>query len=110
MPLPILRALPDGSYRSLLINPKIRDRRREMLLAAAAAGEHLEATQATLIRVIEYTIEDRPGSGELFCLITMITDSARSRDRSRRRLPPTLGCDVRSHELSECIREAQMRM
>jgi len=72
--LPILRALPDGSYRSLLINPKIRGRRREMLLAAAAAGEHLEPTQATLIRVIEYLIEDRPGSGELFCLITTITD------------------------------------
>jgi hypothetical protein len=72
--LPILRALPDGSYRSLLINPKIRGRRREMLLAAAAAGEHLQPTQATLIRVIEYLIEDRPGSGELFCLITTITD------------------------------------
>ena len=72
--LPILRALPDGSYRSLLINPKIRGRRREMLLAAAAAGEHLEPTQATLIRVIEYLIEDRPGSAELFCLITTITD------------------------------------
>ena len=74
LPLPVLAALPDGSYRSLLINPKIRGRRREMLLATAAAGEHLEPTQATLIRVIEYTIEDRPGSGELFCLITTITD------------------------------------
>jgi hypothetical protein len=45
-----------------------------MLLAAAAAGEHPEATQAIVIRVIEYTIEDRPGSGELFCLIITITD------------------------------------
>jgi hypothetical protein len=72
--LPILRALPDGSYRSLLINPKIRGRRREMLLAAAAAGEHLEPPQAIFVRVIEYLIEDRPGSGELFCLITTITD------------------------------------
>jgi hypothetical protein len=45
-----------------------------MLLSAAAAGEHLKPTQATLIRVIEYMIEDRPGSGELFCLITTITD------------------------------------
>jgi hypothetical protein len=63
LPLPVLAALPDGSYQSLLINPKIRGRRREMLLIAATAGEHLEPTQATLIRVIEYTIEDRPGSG-----------------------------------------------
>ena len=90
LPLPVLHTLPDGSYRSVLINPKVRGRRREMLITAAAAGEHLEPTQATLIRVIEYTIEDRPGSGELFCLITMITDPARSRDRSRRRLPPTI--------------------
>jgi hypothetical protein len=34
----------------------------------------LEATQAILIRVIEHMIEDRPGNGELFCLITMIAD------------------------------------
>jgi hypothetical protein len=27
-----------------------------------------------VIRVGEYTIEDRPGSGELFCLITTILD------------------------------------
>ena len=74
LPLPILRALPDGSYRSVLINSKIRGRRRDMLIAAARAGADLEPTQATLIRVVEYTIEDRPGSGELFCLITTITD------------------------------------
>ena len=74
LPLPVLRTLPDGSYRSLLISPKIRGRRREMLISAAAAGGDLEPTQATLVRVIEYTIEDRPGSGELFCLITTITD------------------------------------
>jgi hypothetical protein len=27
-----------------------------------------------VVRVIEYMIEDRPGSGELFCLITTIAD------------------------------------
>ena len=74
LPLPILRALPDGSYRSVLINSKIRGRRRDMLIAAATAGADLEPTQATAIRVVEYTIEDRPDSGELFCLITTITD------------------------------------
>ena len=74
LPLPILATLPDGSYRSVLINSKIRGRRRDMLLAAATAGADLEPTQATLIRVVEYLIEDRPGSGELFCLITTITD------------------------------------
>ncbi|MCA1681795.1 MAG: IS4 family transposase [Actinobacteria bacterium] len=73
--LPVLQWLPDGSYRSVLINPKIRGRRREALLATAAAGAELDPAQAMLVRVVEYTIEDRPGSsGELFCLITTIAD------------------------------------
>ena len=69
--LPILEALPDGSYRSVVINPKIRGRRREALLAAAAAGAELDPAQAIPVRVVEYTIENR-GSGELFCLITTL--------------------------------------
>jgi hypothetical protein len=72
--LPVLAWLPDGSYRSVLINPTIRGRRREALLAAARAGARLDPAQAMVIRVVDYTIEDRPGSGELFCLITTITD------------------------------------
>ncbi|MCA1681853.1 MAG: IS4 family transposase [Actinobacteria bacterium] len=72
--LPVLEWLPDGSYRSLVINPKIRGRRREALIAAAKAGADLDPTQASAIRVVEYMIENRPGSGELFCLITTITD------------------------------------
>ena len=36
--LPVLEWLPDGSFRSVLINPTVRGRRREQLLAAAAAG------------------------------------------------------------------------
>jgi hypothetical protein len=72
--LPVLAWLPDGSYRSVLINPKIRGRRREALIAAATTGADLDPAQAMLIRVVEYTIENRPGSGELFCLITTILD------------------------------------
>jgi hypothetical protein len=72
--LPVLEWLPDGSYRSVLISPKIRGRRREALIAAAAEGPDLDSAQAMAIRVVEYTIEDRPGSGELFCLITTILD------------------------------------
>jgi hypothetical protein len=72
--LPVLAWLPDGSYRSVLINPKIRGRRRETLIAAATAGTDLDPAQAMMVRVVEYTIDDRPGSGELFCLITTITD------------------------------------
>ena len=74
VPLTPLGWLPDGSWRSALINPKIRGRRRETLLAAAGAGEDLDPEQARIVRVIEYSIEDRPTSGELFCLITTIGD------------------------------------
>lgn len=73
--LPVLEWLPDDSYRSVLINPTIRGRHRERLLNAAAAGTGLDPAQAIVIRVVEYTIKDRPNSsGELFCLITTITD------------------------------------
>ncbi|MGH3806362.1 MAG: IS4 family transposase [Pseudonocardiaceae bacterium] len=72
--LPVLEWLPDGSYRSLVINPKIRGRRREALIATAAAGGDPGPAQASIIRVVEYMIENRPGGGELFCLITTITD------------------------------------
>ena len=72
--LPVLAWLPDGSFRSVLINPKLRGRRREQLIAAAAAGDELDPAQAIMIRVVEYMIDNRPGSGELFCLITTILD------------------------------------
>lgn len=72
--LPVLHWLPDGSYQSLVISPKIRGRRREVLIAAAKAGADLDPTQACAIRVVEYMIENRPGGEELFCLITTIAD------------------------------------
>ena len=63
--LPVLEWLPDGSYRSVLINPRIRGRRRERLLAAAAAGQDVDPAEATVVRVAEYMIDNRPGGGEL---------------------------------------------
>ena len=71
--LPALGWLPDGSFRSVLINPKIRGRRREALIAAALDGENLDPTQAMAVRVVEYMIDNRAG-GELFCLITTLAD------------------------------------
>jgi IS4 transposase len=70
----VLAWLPDGSYRSVLINPTVRGRRREQLIAAAAAGGELDPTQAMVVRVVEYMIDNRAGGGELFCLITTLTD------------------------------------
>ena len=49
--LPVLEWLPDGSYRSVLINPRIRGRRREQLVAAAAAGQELDPAEAMVVPV-----------------------------------------------------------
>ena len=49
--LPVLAWLPDGSYRSVLINPTVRGRRREQLIAAAAAGDEPDPAQAMVVRV-----------------------------------------------------------
>jgi hypothetical protein len=74
--LPVLQLLPDGSYRSVLVSPKIRGKTRQMLVEAARRGEDLEEDKARHIRVIEYEVPDREGNGkgELIALITTITD------------------------------------
>jgi hypothetical protein len=73
--LPVLELLDDGSYRSVLIDPKVRGpRQREALLEAARAGQDLDPALARHVRVIEYEVADRDGDGELIALVTTITD------------------------------------
>jgi hypothetical protein len=74
--LPLVRVLTDGTYLSVLINPKLRGARRDRVVAAAEAGEHLDPAHGYLVRVIEYNVPDRDGNGkdELIVLITTITD------------------------------------
>lgn len=74
--LPMLVAHPDGSYASVLVNPKIRGAARARLVEAARRGENLDPDRAVAVRVIEYTVPDREGSGsgELIALITTILD------------------------------------
>ncbi|MCA1835532.1 MAG: IS4 family transposase [Actinobacteria bacterium] len=74
--LPVLEFGSDGSYTSVLINPKIRGKVRQVLIDAARAGQQLDPGQARPVRVVEYTVPDRDGDGkgELICLITTITD------------------------------------
>lgn len=76
--LPVLDILPDGSYRSVLVNPDIRGKARDALIEAARAGEDLDPDQAMMVRVVEYQVPDRTGDGkgELICLITTIGDHA----------------------------------
>jgi hypothetical protein len=74
--LPVLAAHPDGSYASVLINPKIRGAARARLVESARRGAALDPDQAVALRVVEYTVPDREGNktGELIALITTITD------------------------------------
>lgn len=74
--LPVLEFGPDGSYTSVLINPKIRGTARLALIEAARAGQDLDPDHARAVRVVEYTVPDREGDGkdELICLITTIDD------------------------------------
>jgi hypothetical protein len=74
--LPVLEMLPDGSYRSVLIDPKITGKKREALITAARHGEDLDPGKARYARVIEYDVPDREGDGkdELIALVTTITD------------------------------------
>lgn len=79
--LPVVAVLADGTYTSVLIDPKIRGARRERIIAAAQAGAELDPDQAHLVRVIEYDVPDRDGNGtgELIALITTIIDPAQAR-------------------------------
>jgi hypothetical protein len=74
--LPVIEPLPDGSYRSIVINPKITGARRTALIDQARRGHQIPGDHAIPVRVIEYDIPDREGNGtgELICLITSILD------------------------------------
>lgn len=76
--LPLLKWLPDGSYDSILINPKVRAGRRRQLIADAAAGKAIDSEHGFRVRVVEYEVPDREGNGtgEVICLATTIPDPA----------------------------------
>jgi hypothetical protein len=71
-----LEFLSDGSYRSVLVSPKVKGAAREKLADAARAGEDLDPARARHVRVVEYEVPDREGDGkdELIALVTTITD------------------------------------
>src|SRR5256886_1360283 len=79
--LPVVAVLADGTYTSVLINPKIRGTRRARILAAARAGADVDPDDGHLVRVIEYDVPDREGNGtgELIVLLTTIVDPAQAR-------------------------------
>jgi hypothetical protein len=68
--LRVVQALPDGSYLSLLPDPKVRQRRA----IQAARGSHVEDQTGIPVRVVEYEVDGQGDSGEIFCLATTLTD------------------------------------
>ena len=79
--LPVVGVLADGTFTSVVINPAIRGARRDRIIEAARAGADLDPDQAHLVRVIEYDVPDRVGSGtgELIVLLCTIVDPADAR-------------------------------
>ncbi|MEU0397530.1 IS4 family transposase [Streptomyces sp. NPDC006208] len=71
--LPVLKVLPDGTYLSALVDPRLRGHKREELLQQARSGAKPDPAAAHVVRVIEYDVPDRDG-GELVCLITTVTE------------------------------------
>jgi hypothetical protein len=74
--LPVMELLPGGSYRSVLVSPKITGKARDRLIEAARAREDLDPGRGRHVRVIEYEVPDRDGDGkgELVALVTTIID------------------------------------
>ena len=79
--LPVVRVLADGTYLSVLIDAKIRGKRREQVLQAARDGRELDPEQAHLVRVVEYDVPDREGNGtgELVVLLASVLEPADAR-------------------------------
>ncbi len=73
--LPVLELLPDGSYRSVLVAPRVTGAARKRITEAARSGEALDPAMARRVRVVEYEVPDRDGDDELIALVTTITDS-----------------------------------
>jgi hypothetical protein len=79
--LPVVRVLADGTFVSVVINPKVRGGRRDRIIEAARAGGELDPDEAHLVRVLEYDVPDRAGNGtgELIVLLSTIVDPGQAR-------------------------------
>jgi hypothetical protein len=74
--LPVAVELADGSYLSVVFPKGTKRNLREKILGSVSSGRQPHPAQATVVRVIEYDIPDRPGNGkhETIRLITSILD------------------------------------
>ena len=60
--LPVVRAFPDGSYESFLLDPKVRGRRATQRHRGSA---NIEEPSGIPVRVMEYEVTNRDGKGEI---------------------------------------------
>jgi hypothetical protein len=79
--LPVVGVLVDGTFISVVINPKVRGGRREKIIEAARNGDEVDPDEAHLVRVVEYDVPDRAGNGtgELIVLLSTIVDPGQAR-------------------------------
>ena len=70
----LVRWLHDGSYLALIFKAGLSAARRQRLCAQAKAGDPVDEDLARVVRVVEYTIDDRDPRGELIVVITTILD------------------------------------
>lgn len=77
MKLPVLENFPDGSYRSVLLDPRTQSpiRKKARRLGSGPYGDLaiLEAA-GTPCRVVEYSLDRNDHYNEVICLITSILD------------------------------------
>ena len=72
--LEVLETYPDGSYRSVLLDPARQSPIRQRARKAGADGNAILAAEGTACRVVEYMVENRGDQTETICLITSILD------------------------------------
>lgn len=74
--LPALATFADGSCLSIVYRPQLQPHHRQALAESVKNGEPVSAVQAIVVRVVEYEVPDRDGSGkiETIRLITSILD------------------------------------
>jgi transposase IS4-like protein/DDE family transposase len=72
--LPALDTYPDGSYRSVLLDPARQSAIRRRARKAGDGGRAIYAAEGTPCRVVEYMVDNRGEQTETFCLVTSILD------------------------------------
>jgi hypothetical protein len=72
--LPVLETYPDGSYRSVLLDPARQSPIRKRARKASDGGQAIYLAEGTPCRVVEYMVENRGEQTDTFCLLTSILD------------------------------------